>query len=482
MSASLKQKAVSGMIWNAVERFGTAFFLFICNIVLARLLSPDDFGCIGMLLVFISISDAIVDGGFGSALIQKESPTQTDYSTIFYWNIVLSVFLYILLFLAAPLISSYYKLPLLCDILRVQGIVLVINAFSLVQRSILKKQIAFRKNAKINLVAVGIATSIAIVSAYIGWGVWSLVVKSLLTAIILCVGYWFNSQWYPIRIFSWKAFASLFKFGGFIFLDTIINTIYINLVSLIIGKRFSASALGYYTQALKLEDIPRSIMSSAVNNVSFSALSSLQNDPARLLRASKMGFKSLMFIHAPLMMLMIVIAKPIFTLLFTEKWNHSVPFFQALCVMGLVFTAYEYNQNILLSAGKANLHFALRVVQCVIGIILINVGLYWGIWGFVAGFVISGYVIYIVVAFFVKRVMNYGLLQQVRDIALAFMVSLLAAVATFSISLLELGWHYVLVMLIQIITFGVIYILVCKLLRIGELDIFIDILKRKYSA
>ena len=185
MSTSLKQKTISGMIWNAVERFGTAFFLFISNIVLARLLSPDDFGCIGMLLVFINISDAIVDGGFDSALIQKESPTPTDYSTIFYWNIVLSIFLYILFFLAAPLISSYYKLPLLCDILRVQGIVLVINAFSLVKRSILKKRIAFRKNAKINLVAVSIATSIAIVSAYIGWGVWSLVVKSLLTAIIL---------------------------------------------------------------------------------------------------------------------------------------------------------------------------------------------------------------------------------------------------------------------------------------------------------
>lgn len=475
----MKQKAISGMIWNAVERFGGVFLLFVSNLVLARLLSPEDFGCVGMLLVFISVSDAIVDGGFGAALIQKEKPTQTDYSTIFYWNIILSFFLYISLYLIAPSISAFYKIPLLCNILRVQSIVLVMNAFSIVQRNLLKKQIAFKKNALINLIAIIISTSAAILAAYYGFGVWSLVIKSLSAAALLCALYWNCCSWRPVKIFSFKAFKNLFRFGGFMFLDTIINTLYCNLISLILGKKFSASILGYYTQALKLSDVPRNCLSSIVSNVSFPVMSSIQSDSERFLRASKAGLKSIMFINIPLMLLMIVIAKPIFTLLFTDKWSQSVPFFQALCIMGLIFTAYEFNQNILMSKGKSNALFFIRVAQCIFGVSLIFLGLKWGIWGVITGYVFSAYIIYIIITFFTKRFIGYGLLSQLKDIAPTFIASLIAALTAFLLSEIH-KLHNLYLICLQIAVFGVVYIFLCKLFNIKELYIYINgIFKRK---
>lgn len=464
------------MIWHAVERFGSSFFLFVSNLVLARLLSPDDFGCIGMLLVFISISDAIVDGGFGSALIQKKNLTNVDYSTVFFWNLALSCVLYITLFLVAPLIAGFYKMLLMSDILRVNGIILITNALNLVQQNILKKQIAFKKLAKINLSAVIIGTCIGILSAYLGFGVWSLVIKSLITSVVLCVIYWCCGKWMPSLVFDWKALSALFKFGSFMFLNTIVNVLYINLIALIMGKRFSSSILGYYTQALKLEDIPRLSISAIVSNVSFPALSLVQDDNEKFLRASRMSFKALMYINVPLMMLLIVIAEPLFLFLFTDKWIQSVPFFQVICVMGIIFTPYEFNQNILMSKGKSDIFFFVRIVQVIIGIILVSIGLIWGIWGFIAGFVLSAYIIYMVVCFFVKKLIGYGLLSQVKDFFPVFMASLISSFCGLSISLVIC---IECIMPLQIIIFSFVYILLSKIFKIRELDTYLHILKLK---
>ena len=236
MTKSLKEQVVTGAFWNGIERFGTAFFLFVSNLVLARLLSPDDFGCIGMLMVFISISEAIADGGFGAALVQKKQVSRLDYSTIFIWNILVSFFLYGVLFLCAPLIAVFYNIDSLAFILRIQGVILLFNGLCIVQRSMLQKNLMFKKLAKVNVTATIGGTVLGIFCAFIGWGIWSLVVKFLFTALMTTVILWIGSKWKPVIRFSKESFRTLFGFGGFMFLTSITNSIYQNVISLVIGK------------------------------------------------------------------------------------------------------------------------------------------------------------------------------------------------------------------------------------------------------
>jgi len=245
MATSLKQRTISGIIWSAVQRFGTMIISFISNLILARLLSPDDFGYIGMLIVFIAISDSLVNSGFDQALIQKKQPTDEDYSTVFYFNFGFSIFLYILLFVFAPAISSFYKLEKLCSMLRVMGVVTIIYALTLVQNNQLYKKLRFDKLAIINLVSITIGTTVGIVMALIGFGVWSLVAKTLVNACARSLLCWLISKWKPIKVFSLSSFKGLLKFGGLIFLSDMAETIVSQLISLIIGKTYSSKKLGY---------------------------------------------------------------------------------------------------------------------------------------------------------------------------------------------------------------------------------------------
>ena len=479
MPKTLRERTISGMIWNAMERFGGSLFLFISNLVLARLLSPDDFGCVGMLLVFISVSDAVVDGGFGSALIQKKNPTAIDYSTVFYWNILLSFFLYGILYLSSPIIADFYRIPLLSDVLKMQGIVLLFNAFTLVQQNVLKKQIAFKKIAKINLSAIVIGTCTGILFAFAGFGVWCLVIKSLTTALVQCIIYWTSSHWRPQWVFSWVSFKSLFRFGSFVFFTSIVNTLYANIISLIIGKSFSAITLGYYTQARKLEDIPRQSLSAVVQNVTFPVFSQMQDNLNQLREAMRKCLKALAFITFPLMLLMFIIAEPLFLLLFTEKWRPSVPYFQILCMYGYIMVIIELNGNVLKSLGEGKFFLLARTLQKVIGILLVLGGLKWGMKGLLAGYVLSQYVGFIILTTVSGRVIQYGTLQQMKDLFPIFIISITTAAITYFLTSLLSGAHYLILLAFGIVVYIVIYLISAKVLHLESFKLFSQILKNK---
>lgn len=470
MKESLKHKTISGMIWNGVERFGSSFFLFVSNLVLARLLSPSDFGCIGMLLVFISVSDAIIDGGFGSALIQKKNTTQIDYSTIFYWNIILSVFLYGVLYLSAPAIAEFYKIPLLSDILKVQGVILVINALVLIQQNVLKKQVAFKKLAKINLSSIIVGTGAGILAAFLGFGVWSLVIKSLVTGVVQCVIYWLSSHWRPQWVFSWASFRSLFSFGSFMFLSTITNTLYSSLLSLIIGRNYNSATLGYYTQARKLEDVPRNTLSSIVNNVTFSIFSGIQDEKSRIKAATSKCLKSLMFVTTPLMILLILVAEPLFFVLFGEKWLNSVAYFQALCLHGLVYIPFSINLNVIRSLGKSRLYFNIITTQSILGIILVTIAGNWGMMELVLCYTITPYLSYIFTAYKVGHLINYGLGEQFKNILRPLVCSLASMILSYLIWFKFNSLNSApLLLIIGIITFSAFYLILSKLFNNTEL-------------
>ena len=270
--SSLKQKTVNGVVWSSVQRFGTMAITFASNIVLARLLSPDDYGCIAMLMIFISLANTFIDGGFGSALIQKKEPTDKDYSTILYWNIALSLLLYAVLFLCAPLVAQFYRMPLLTKVLRVQGVVLSFNALSIVQQNQLKKQLQFKKLSIVYVSASLISLAIAIVAAYHGWGVWSLVAQQISISVLHAILFWIVSKWRPIRVFSWSSFKELFKFGGFMLLSHLFSTLSNEIQGLLVGRMFTPATLGLYNQAYRLEGSAATATSSIIDQVTYPVL------------------------------------------------------------------------------------------------------------------------------------------------------------------------------------------------------------------
>jgi O-antigen/teichoic acid export membrane protein len=298
---SLKQKTVSGMIWSGVQKFGNMGISFVSNIVLARMLTPDDFGCIGMLAIFITVSNTFVDGGFGSALIQKKEPTQKDYSTIFWWNIFISFLLYGVLFMSAPVIAEFYHMPLLSSVLRVQGVILIINSLNIIQTNQLRKQLRFKRLANVTVIAHTIAALAAIILAWKGWGVWALVAQQIIGSSLISLILWYINKWMPDFCFSKESFKQLFGFGSFILCSNLINTFCNNVQGLLIGRLFSPADMGYYTQAHKLESIASHSITGIVDQVSYPLLAKFQADNIAMKRVLSKLISLLVYFSFPLM-------------------------------------------------------------------------------------------------------------------------------------------------------------------------------------
>ena len=332
---SLKQKAAAGMVWTALQKYSTMFIGFISGIILARLLTPYDYGCIGMLSIFMALAETFIDGGFGSALIQKKKPTQEDYSTIFFWNLGMAALMYGVLFVCAPAISRFYNIPLLCDVLRVQGLVLFIYAFNIVQRNQLKKKLNFKVLSVVSISTSVVSLSITIFMAYKGFGVWALVAQNLITAAIPAIVFWFFIKWRPIWTFSWQSFKELFSFGLYMFLTHLVNQFCSKLAGLMIGKIYSPATLGYYSKAAGTEKLASHSISSIMTQVTYPLYVQVQDDKVALGNMVKRLTMTLAYITFPLMFILILIAKPVFVLLYSDRWLQSVPYFQVLCIVGL---------------------------------------------------------------------------------------------------------------------------------------------------
>jgi len=459
MNADLKQKTIKSVMWSLVQRFGVMVISFCANLVLARLLTPDDYGVVGMLLIFISISNTFIDGGFGTALIQKKDPTQEDYSTIFFWNIFISVLLVCILYISSPLISEFYRLPLLSDVLRVMGTVLIINAFSIVQINILQKKFEFKKLATINIIANTAASALAIILALRGFGVWSLVFRNLSCSLVIAIILWITTKWKPILTFKFKSFKTLGKFGGMVLLANLVETIYTEFQGLVIGRAFSAKDLGYYTQAKRLEEIPTLGITSAVNQASFPVYASIQDDKQSLKNLVRRNINVLSFINFPLYAILLIIAEPLFIILFSDKWLESVPYFRILCLAGAIYPITSLNTNIIKSLGKGNLYFYMQLFKRAVGICLIIWGLHYGMFGLMWVLVLNTYLMYGINIYFANKLLNYSLLEQLADIVKNLYITILCSLPTIALAFLDINMF--ILMGLQIVLFVVCFITVC---------------------
>ena len=440
---NLKQKATSGMIWTALQKYSTMIIQFISGIILARLLTAYDYGCIGMLSIFIVLAEAFIDGGFGSALVQKKRPTQEDYSTIFFWNLLLSVLLYVILYFCAPIIARFYKIPLLTKVLRVQGVILPIYAFNVVQRSQLQKNMNFKALSIITLTSATIALGVTIIMAYKGFGVWALVTQQILIAAIPAIAFWFFIKWRPMLVFSWKSFKELFSFGLFMFLTNLINQFSTQLQGLLIGRFYNASTMGYYSKAQRTEALASTSISSVMTQVTYPLYSEMQDDKQALASVIKRITMTLAYFSFPFLFILLLAAKPLFVILYSERWLQSVPYFQVLCIAGLAGCLQAVNYQSITAIGKSKTMFIWTVVKRIVGIGAVVLGLvFFGMKGLLAGVVFNYWFSYLINISLVSKHIGYKWYQQIKDLFPVGIVSVVIAVICYFVgNMLHLGMY-----------------------------------------
>lgn len=442
-SKSLKQKAAAGMIWTVLQKYSKMFIQFISGIILARLLTPYDYGCIGMLSIFMVLAETFIDGGFGSALIQKKRPSQEDYSTIFWWNLGMAVLLYAVLYFSAPAIASFYNIPLLCDVLRVQGVILFIYAFNIVQRNQLKKKLNFKVLSIVTIFTSITSLTITVIMAYHGYGVWSLVAQHILTAAIPALIFWFFIKWRPIWVFSWQSFKELFSFGLYVFLAHLISQFTRQVQGLLIGKVYNPSIMGYYSKALGSEKLASTSVSQIMTQVTFPLYAEVQDNKVAMQNMIKRLTMTLAYITFPLMFILLLCAKPIFILLYSERWLESVPYFQVLCVAGLATCLQSVNLQTISAIGKSNVMFLWSVVKQIVILGLIVGGLFfYGLKGLLIGYVVGAWFVFFVNISLVSKYIGYKWWRQLLDIFPIAIASLIASLISYSIGyLLQLNMY-----------------------------------------
>lgn len=434
MAKSLKQKATYGILWTALQKYSTMLIQFVSGIILARLLTPYDYGCIGMLMIFMLLAESFIDGGFGSALIQKKNPTQTDYSTIFFWNIGLSVVLYAVLYLSAPFIAEFYDIPLLSDVLRIQGTVLFIYAFNIVQRNQLRKKLNFKVLSIVTILTSVTALTVTIIMAYHGFGVWALVAQNILTAAIPALIFWFYVRWRPQWVFSWQSFRELFSFGFYMFLTNMLNQFGQQIQGLLIGKFYNPATMGYYSKANSTERLASTSISKVMSQVTYPLYAEMQDNKAALGDMIKKITLTLSYVTFPLMFILLLCAKPLFILLYSDRWADSVPYFQVLCIAGLAYSLQSVNYQSVAAIGKSRTMFVWTFVKRAVGIVFVVAGLLLdGMRGLLLGMVLNTWFSYFINIWLVSRHIGYRWQRQLLDLLPVLLASLFIAALSYTV-------------------------------------------------
>lgn len=479
-TSDIKQKAVKGMLWSFIERFGSLLILFTANVVLARMLTPDDFGLVGILMAFVMISQMLIDGGLGNALIQRQKITTVDCSTVFYTNLAVALVCYAALYFGAEAISSFYNEPMLSELIKVLGAVVVIDAFGAVQNNLLMKEVDFKKITIVKVGAALLSSVIAIVAAICGMGVWSLVVQYVVNSVVKSSLLWLLSSWRPILTFSKTSFNTLFKYGSKLLLANLLSEAYRNLLVLIFGKFFAKAEVGYYSQAKHLQDVPVTSIMTIVNQVTFPIFSKLQEDKEQLKRGLSRSVKILTFLNFPLMMGLVIMAEPIFRLLFGEQWIPSVPYFQWLCGgFGFLLVVHNTNINAIKAVGKSGIVLYLEIIKKLLGFGLIMAFIYMG-YGAISimwALAINSFIEFFLNGYFTGKYTGYGIFSQLRDMLPNLMVTAIASAVAYSLTLIDI--HYLLLLVAQAISFVGVYLIVMKVARVEIFEYLVVELKTK---
>ena len=413
---SLRQKAKTGFIWTFAQQFGNQVIGFTISLILARILLPEEFGLIGMMAIFVAVGNTLLNAGLTQSLIRTENPDEDDYSTVFYFNLASAVLIYVLVFLLAPYIAQFYQQPILTDIVRLYCITFIFSAFAAVQLARLTKKMDFKTQTLVAIPATIIGGITGVIMAYSGYGVWSLVWSSLITSFFSSAQLWFYSKWKPPLVFNKHKFRKHFGFGYKLLLSGLLNKIFENIYLLIIGKYFSAAQVGFYTRAETTKQLPLSNIFNTLDKITYPMFAEIQNDNVRLKRVYKQLLQMVIFTVSPILLFIAVLGEPTFRFLFTEKWLPAVPFFQILCVTGILYPLHVYNLSILNVKGRSDLFLKLEIYKKIVIIITVIITLPIGILALLYGQIVISVISIFINTYYTGKFLNYDVIKQLKDV------------------------------------------------------------------
>ena len=444
MEDSLKQKTVRGVGWSFIDNIASSGITFLVGLVLARLLTPEEYGVMAIIAIFIAISNSIIDSGFSNALIRKIKVERVDYNTVFYFNLLVSIILYIFLFFSAPVISAFFKEPELIEITRVIGWILIINALAIIPRTQLVRNVDFKTQTKVSLISSVSSGGIGIVMAIAGMGIWSLVGQQLSRQFLNTLFLWVYTKWKPMFEFSLQSFKELFGFGSKLLLSGLLDTFFRNIYYIVIGRFYTSAQLGQYTRAEQFNSIFSSNLTSVVQRVSYPVLSSIQNEPERLREAYRRVIKITMLITFACMLGLVAIAKPLLVILIGAKWLPAVYFLQIICFSGMLYPLHAINLNILQVKGRSDLFLKLEVIKKIIAVVPIVVGIFFGIEWMLVGNVFTSFFAYFLNSYYSAGLILYPAIEQIKDIFPTFIISIIVAGVMWSLSFIPMSYYLLL--------------------------------------
>lgn len=454
-----KKTIVGGMFWALSERMSAQIVSFIVGIILSRLLSPTEFGTVSLVTIFVAIANIFVTNGFGTALIQKEKADDIDFSTVFYFSILFSIGLYIILFFVAVPISNFYKMPILIPILRVLSIKVPISAINSVQQAYVSRLMIFKKFFLATLLGTIVSAVVGISMAYAGYGAWSLVVQELTNTIINTVILWFTIKWRPIKVFSIERLKVLFGYGWKLLLQGLMISIYSNIRSLLIGKIYSTQDLAYYSKGNGYPNLIANNVNTAMSNALFPAMSKVQQDYKKLKLITKRSTKIISYIMSPLLIGFAAIGRTFVTVLLTDKWQPIVPYLIIICICLLVRPAQTATLQAIKATGKSNIVLRMDIPVRIFGLFSLFISVRYGVMMFALSEVIVEFFCFFVYGITCSKIIEYKMLEIIKDIGENIIHSIIMGIGVYLIGI-NLTLNAMLILFIQIISGCFLYILI----------------------
>ena len=463
---TLKTKTFNGMKWGVLDNLAKSGVTFLVGLVLARMLSPTDFGILGIITIFINLSVVIIDGGFATALIRKPDATRADYNTVFHVNILLSVALMGLLWLSAGVIARFFNQPILAQVLPVMSIVLLFNAGSLIPRTILIKQLDFRSQAYVSLFSSLSSGAIGIWVAYRGLGVWALAAQQISRQFLMMVGLWLVNRWLPALCFSKRSFKELFGFGSKLLAANVINSLYKDMFLAVIGKMYTARDLGYYNRADQFNIIFSNNFGQIVQKVSLSSLSQVQDDAQRFRTSFRKMVRYTGMVTFAAVFGLSAIAKPLIVTLIGTKWLPSVYLLQIMSLYAAIYPLQQLNLNVMNVRKRSDLYLRLEILKKILFVPVIAVGFFFELQFMIWAAVVYYYVEFFINGWYSEKLAGYGTWQQVRELCPIYLTSILVSLCVWTLTFTELP--YLLMLLLQVVGAVLLYIGVYTLFKLPE--------------
>lgn len=475
---TLSKKTTTGIVWNFVEQMARRGVSIAVTLLLAYFLSPEDFGLVAMMAVFLALGASLMDSGFNQALIRLKDASQVDFNTAFYANIVLGVVAYAILFGAAPWIALFFEQPGLVDLIRVAGLAIIFNSLQVVQVAILSRNLNFKTQLKVNLPAAILSGLLAVVLAYLGWGVWALVAQMLASAILVTLLLWAQWIWRPSLSFSFSSLGQMYNFGYKLFLSGVLDTVFRNMYVIVIAKFFSASVAGLYFFAEKIKELVIGQLVQSIQTVTYPALSTMQDDNERLKAGYRKVIAMTTFLLFPAMLFLAALAQPLFEFVLPEKWWPAVIFLQLMAIEALLYPLHAINLNILKVKGRSDLFLYLEIIKKTMIVLILWVSFQYGVIGILIGQIIGSVLAYIPNSYFSYRLIGYSVKEQLADFIPGLLLAAAIAGLIFGLQAWAQWWPLAELVVLGLLA-GLLYLIGAHLLKLHAYELTKELVLNK---